>query len=84
MGPLVAPAPPSLRGAGSGRSAAGMYQGLVDVPPDPLTQGRLICLCEASRRFRDLPLTRVTSDARAFLALSVSVKMISGSSKEPL
>lgn len=55
--------------------------GLLGVAHDPLTQGRLICLCEAGRWFRDLPLTRVTSDSQAILALSMSVKMILGSLK---
>lgn len=80
MGPLVAPASPFHRGVRSGMITVLDWL----TYSNPLTQGELICLCEASHWFRDKSLTWVTSDSEAFQALSMSVKMTSGSTKEPL
>lgn len=74
--------PPSERrlcryGARGGRAGRRIAAG-------PLTQGGLIRLCKEGHWFQDLSPTRVASDPETILALSMSAKMISGSSEGPL
>lgn len=74
--------PPSERrlcryGARGGRAGRRIAAG-------PLTQGGLIRLCKEGHWFQDLSPTCVASDPETILALSMSAKMISGSSEGPL
>lgn len=87
MGPLSRPCASLSERSSIGRShsATGMQQGLASLwSCNPFTQGRMLCLCEEGHWYRDSCLTRLTSDPQPILALSVSAKMIWGSSKEPL
>lgn len=75
----------SLSGRSTIDCVGPVHRGQADrrIATGPLTQGRLICLCKEGHEFEDLSPTKVTSDPKTILALSMSAKMISGSSEGP-